>query len=231
MTWSARPALLLMVAALPVAAAGLAACASGEAETALRDGNRAMNRLRYAEAAEHYTAALAADAGRADAYLGRGRAHWATHRFEDAVADLDRALALDPGLPWAYYFRGASLLQLGRFEDGIADLARAARSDALPTEDRTRAHYLRAVAFMHLERYDAGIEALTEGIALQPGFAFYYFERGQLYEALGQTEAAIADFERFLALTGASDGGLAEQARQRLSALRTAEGGELAAGV
>lgn len=213
-----------------ILAAGLAGCASDEAGTAVRHGDQAMNRLRYAEAVEHYGSAIAADADMADAYLGRGRAYWAMGQFEDAVADLDRALALNPDAPWAYYFRGASLLQLRRFEEGIADLIEATRTERLPVEDRMRAHYLRAVAHMNLEQYDIGIEAITEGIALRPAFAFYYFERGQLYEVTGQTEAAIADFERYLELAAPSteDGGLADQARQKLDSLRGIAGRELA---
>ncbi|MEM1042455.1 MAG: tetratricopeptide repeat protein [Bacteroidota bacterium] len=210
-----RLALLLFLAA------GLAACASDLVETAVRQGDRAMNRLRYTEAVEHFDRAIAADAERADAFLGRGRAYWAMGQFENAVADLDRAIDLDPGGAWAYYFRGSSRLQLGRFEPGIEDLVEAARTEGLPVEDRRRAHYLRAVAHMHLEQYGAGIEALTESIALRPDFAFYYFERGQLYEMTGQTDAAVADFEQYLSLAE-PDTELAEQAQQRLAALRPA---------
>ncbi len=209
------------VALLLFLAAGLAACASDVAETAIRQGDRAMNRLRYAEAVEQYTLAIDAGADVADAHLGRGRAHWAMGQFEEAVTDLDRAIELDPDATWAYYFRGSSLLQIGRFEQGIADLMEATRTEGLPVEDRMRAHYLRAVAHMHLEQYHTGIEALTEGIALRPAFAFYYFERGQLYEITGQTEAAVADFEQYLSL--AQPGGeLAVEAQQRLDALRPA---------
>ncbi len=211
---AARLALSLLLAA------GLAACASDDGSAALWRGDEALGRLRLDEAVEHYTEALDADDERAAAWLGRGKAYWTMNRFEEAVTDLDRALALDPDLPWAHYFRGAGLLQLGRFDEGIADLGEAARTDALPVEDRTRAHYLRAVAHMHLEQYDAGIAALTDGIALRPEHAFYYFERGQLHEALGHTAEAVADFERYLALAGADGGELAQRARHRLGLLR-----------
>ena len=210
---------------------GLAACAPN-GDAALQRGDEALGRLQLGEAVEQYTAAIDADGERAAAYLGRGKTYWTMNQFEESVADLDRALVLDPALPWAHYFRGAGRLQLGQFEGGIADLAEAARTEALPLEDRTRAHYLRAVAHMSLEEYDAGIDALTDGIALRPEHAFYYFERGQLYEATGQTDAAVADFERYLALAGPEAGGgeLVEQARRKLAALRADARTDLAAG-
>ncbi len=212
---------ILRLAALPLLLA-LAACASDEAGDALRRGDAALGRLRFDEAAEHFTEALEAEPESAAAYLGRGQAYWTSNQFGLAVMDLDRALALHPDLPWAYYFRGSARLQLGRFEEGIADLDRAAQAEGLPVEDRMRAHYLRAVAHMHLEDYGAGVEALTAGIALQPEHAFYYFERGQLHEALGHAEEAVADYERYLALAGPGGGEMVESARYKLGLLRGA---------
>lgn len=189
-----------------------------EAEDALARGDSALSRLALPEAAEYYTEALRRDSTLAEAYLKRGQVAWMGRRFEAAIADLDRALALEPGLGWAHFFRGASLFALDRLEEALPDLEAAGASSDLPAEDRARAHRMRAVVYMNTGDYPAGIDALTEAIALQPDHPFHYFERGLLAAEAGRPETAADDLTRFLEMdTTATDA--TEQARRVLGAL------------
>lgn len=49
-------------------------------------------------------------------------------------------------------------------------------------------------------RWDAAVDAYSRAIAIDPGFARAYFNRGKAYAALGHYEEAIADYERARAL-------------------------------
>ena len=116
------------------------------------------------------------------------------------MPDLTRALDLNPDLPWSYYFRGASLLNLQQFEAGMADLTQAIASEVLPDDFMARARHLRAIGHMNLEQYEDAIVDVSVCIDLEPNHPIYRFERATLYEAIGQTDAAIADYESFLSI-------------------------------
>ena len=199
----------------------LASCQSADREAAqvsLAQGDSAMNRLAYGEAAERYGEATALAPDFAEAYSRQGLALWAAQQFEAAIPVLDRAIELDPDNANAYYYRGSSHLALDRFEESVGDLKAATDLGSLDPEDGRRAHHLRAVAFMNLERYEDAIAAVSSAIEMQPDNAFYYIERARLYDFTGQTDAAIADYEAFLSRD--DEGSLADEARQRLAGLR-----------
>ncbi|MDX1532157.1 MAG: tetratricopeptide repeat protein [Rhodothermales bacterium] len=199
----------------------LSACGRERAREALAAGNVALNRLELDAASGHYTEALRLDPGLAEAHLKRGQIRWMQRRFEPAIEDLDRALALDPDLGWAHFFRGASLFALDRLEEALPALAFAAASDDLPPADRARAHRMRGIVFMNVERYEDGAEALSAAVALQPRHAIHYFERGLLYAALSRNRDAAADLERFLHLDSTTSTAVAH-ARHVLDSLRAA---------
>lgn len=176
----------------------LAVYGQDEARKAYQEGNAAFEAFDYPTALTHFDKALALDFSNADIYLKRGQIYWFSLRHERAVEDLTRALDLDPDLMWAYYFRGISLLNLQRFDDGTADLSRVTGPGALPEDFRVRALRFRAIGYMNLERYREAAEDLTTCIDLDANQPLFFFERGALYEALGRTEAAIADYEVYL---------------------------------
>ena len=209
---------LILVVSILVAVA----CQQPEREAvdaALARGDSAMNRLAYAEAARLYGEAADLDPERAEAYSRQGLALWAAQRFEDAVPVLSRALALDPGDARARYYRGASHLALDDFEASVEDLQAATDLGSLDPEDVRRAHHLRAVAHMNLERYEEAIAAMSDALAAAPEHAFYHLERARLYDFTGRPDAAIEDYAAFLASDAAAPD-LRAEAEQRLAALR-----------
>ncbi len=163
-------------------------------------GHEAEKAQVFDQALDHYNRSLALDSTNAEAYLGRGRLHWFSFAHARAVADLTRALELDPDLTWAYYFRGTSRMYLEAFDDGIADLTRAITSEELPDDFLVRALHLRGIGYMNLERYHEAITDISACIKRAPEMALYFSERAGLYEAIGQPDNAIADYETFLAL-------------------------------
>jgi tetratricopeptide (TPR) repeat protein len=193
-------------------------CGPDRVDQANALGREAFSQGDDTQALAHFDEALALDPDNAAAYLGRGMVYWRKSQHAQAVPELDRALALDPDLIWAYYFRGASLISLHRYDAGVEDFAVVTASDTLAAEDLLRAHRWRGIALLNLERYEESLIDFTQCIVLQPDEPFHYVERGRVYEAIGQTEKAIADYERFLALNEAENA-VAAEVRARLSAL------------
>ena len=173
----------------------------------------------FDQALDHYNRSLALDSTNAEAYLGRGRLHWFSFAHDRAVADLTRALELDPDLTWAYYFRGTSRMYLEAFENGIADLTRAITSEELPDDFLVRALHLRGIGYMNLERYHEAITDISACIKRAPEMTLYFSERAGLYEAIGQPDDAIADYETFLALNPEANE-KTQEVQAKLSALR-----------
>ena len=66
-------------------------------------------------------------------------------------------------------------------------------------------------------------------IRMQPHFTMAYLSRAQIYEALDQPDAALADYEHFLRIYGAEDAHSAF-ARSRVAALESGRLGDAAAG-
>ena len=184
-------------------------------------GREAEEAQVFDQALDHYNRSLALDSTNAEAYLGRGRLYWLSVDYHRAVADLNRAIERDPDLTWAYYFRGISRLHLSVFDKGIADLTRVITAEKFPDDILIRALHLRGIGYMNLERYPEAISDISACIerdydAEMPG---YFFERARLYEAVGQPESAIPDYESYLALNPEASKQTVE-VEQRLTDLR-----------
>lgn len=111
--------------------------------------------------------------------------------YAEAVRHFSRALDLQPASAPAYLNRGVARHALGQQDLALEDLARAIEID--PT--LTRAHDERGR--IYIERKDAAnaLKELSKSIELRPTTAGYY-QRGLLYESLGEHEKAISDYDR-----------------------------------
>jgi len=194
-------------------------CGPNRAYVEYLKGNEAFESMDHEKAMAHYNESLALDSSNAEAYLGRGRIHWLFLQHKQVVPNMTRALELDPNLAWAYYFRGISLMNLNDLEAGIDDLTGSLATNALPDDFRLRALHFRGIGYMNLARYDAAINDLDACIALDPDQPLYRFERGTLYEASGRADAAIGDYEAFLAQSF-DENERTEQVRAKLGVLR-----------
>lgn len=202
--------LLLLLLSLP-------ACGPDAAEVAMQRGDVAFAQIDLPGALAAYEEAVALAPDRAEAYLGRGKVQWGLQEYALAIEDFTRALELRPGDPEALYFRGLSRMLQHDFEGSIADLNATLDAGTLPEDDRLRAHRYRGIARMNLERYEEAAEDYSAIITAQPNVPVNYLDRARLYEALGRTTEAVADYRAYLEKGGVGDS-LAVQ--QRLGALR-----------
>ena len=140
--------------------------------------------------------ALALDPNQAGAYVVRGLAYSRKGRSSDAIADYSKAIALKPGVPNAYSYRASAYLRQNRFEEAVADTTKALE---LQPESAV-AHNERAWA-LHLKGEDAlALPYAEKAVAMGPGNAPAVETRAEIYEKLGRTRDAIADYRAVLAI-------------------------------
>jgi tetratricopeptide (TPR) repeat protein len=132
---------------------------------------------------------------RAQAALQDGMRLFAAGNATLAVENFTRAISTYPQSAQAYLQRGLARQSLGQTEDALQDFEQALRIDpqlaaahtALGTISHDRGDPVRAAA------------EFTAALAVAPNEDAYY-QRGQLYEVLGQHQRAIEDFTAAIAL-------------------------------
>lgn len=148
-----------------------------------------------------WTAADAPD----EILLLRATLHQAQHRFDDALADLDLLLARTPAHRQARLTRATVLRVLGRYPEALAACPPGQGPSDLPAE--LCRHAVRGLMGAVEATRDA-LEALGAGVSAQPVDVqqWYWAERGELYERLGDRAAAATAYESGIRLGGATLG-------------------------
>jgi tetratricopeptide (TPR) repeat protein len=181
--------------------------------SAMRDLNRALAndnrfslgyRLRgqvhadlydYASAAQDLSRAIAFDPTNAGAYLARGRSYLKSRNIEAAAKDFTKVIELNPNSATAYRERGHTYILLDNFEQAEQDLA---QSLALaPRAGMTFAY--RALMYKKQGQPDLGAQEIDKAMRLSPKDAVVLWAKGELEEALSQTERAAESYRMSLA--------------------------------
>ncbi len=157
---------------------GMTGCAQSQAVIAYLWRNDAP-----AVVAEADNAMLQGDAAGAEALYTRALAMNTLTPLGAAKATLDRGLARE---------------KQGRHQDALADFTAAISSHALTDADTARAQYDRGVALDALGREPDAIDAFTKALALQPGLAEAYTNRGNARLRTGDLGGAKSDYRAAL---------------------------------
>ena len=218
-------------AALAALARHAAACGARAtaAEAHLRLGDLSLDRHRYVEADQHYTAALSAldeddDRGTSLALLGRGKSRLFLSRFDEAEADLGRACGKTGRLGDDALHAGA-LLELAtaldwswKYEESAARVEEAAArlGPAAPSRLQSRLLIARARTVARFSG-DRGRGQLADAIPLFERALALAGEVGdhesriigllllpRLLQRVGRDAEAEAAFEEVIGLTGAA---------------------------
>jgi len=166
---------------------------------------------RYEQMREFWTRILVLDQGRADALYGRGFAHEMLKDWGAAASDLEAALERLPrsqmrSLAWQ---RLATVC----LEDGDVEKALEVTGKAI-AEDEGLAHthrLQRVKCLVHLGRHREALPLFDALFESTPMNGLLYLERGDIYEHLGDIDAAIADWRAALDKYGTRD-----EAKERL---------------
>jgi len=111
-----------------------------------------------------------------------------------AIREFDKALKIWPHLGEAYFERGNANRAMGRDEEALADYERAVNEN--PSLYRAFASMGSIYSARH--DYKRAMEMFTKSIDAKSSVDAY-FERGQSYEALGEHQKALQDYDRAIA--------------------------------
>ena len=168
-------------------------------------------------------------------YESRGNVYEALGQHDKALEDYEKAAEFDTPLPWPYQRLVWCYIPAGRHDDAAAMLEKAL------SKNPESLVVLESRVFNAVQAgwYDKAIEYANEAIeiaqGLDPniyrGWAYgderaahprLYRDRGLAYEALGEHDKAIADYEKVLELVPAAgfEDSEVEQVRERFEKLR-----------
>ena len=129
--------------------------------------------------------------------LQRRKGHDALADNEASLKDYNDALRVSPDFPDALTSRAWVRMARGEHSAAIEDLNKAIR--VLPPLASAVARYYRGYAFLKLENYPDALTDLNEAQKYQPNNAEVYLTRGEVKQAQENHEAALQDFDEFIA--------------------------------
>jgi tetratricopeptide (TPR) repeat protein len=118
----------------------------------------------------------------------------AMNKPADALRAYRAALTLDPGSGPAHYGAGSALTAVGDQAGAEGEFAAAQRAmpgDPMPIQAR-------GVIYMMQKKYPAAVQSFTQALALRPDQVIWLMARAEAYEALGNENKALKDYETCL---------------------------------
>jgi S1-C subfamily serine protease/lipoprotein NlpI len=140
-------------------------------------------------------------------YCARGRAYFLARDFEKAIQDFTTAIRLKPEVADSYFYRGMTYLAAtttktnpeGYFSNAFIDLKKA--MDLAPSDEKMKkamavAYNTRGAYYFSNGKNNPALSDFTSAIKYDPNEGTYYHNRGIVYNRLGDTARANADFAR-----------------------------------
>ena len=150
---------------------------------------------RYEEAIEDFSRAIAFEPRNAEIFALRGTAYVEADNAASGVKDFAKAIELNPNSAQYYAARGLAYAKAEAYEDALNDFARA-----IELEPRSpRAYAYRAWTYRQ-QQAELGLKDVERALKIDDKSADAYWARGEINEALGRAEAAIADLRKAVAL-------------------------------
>jgi serine/threonine protein kinase/Tfp pilus assembly protein PilF len=141
------------------------------------------------------------------AYFNRGLAHLRRRDYAQARADFDQAIHLRPDQPEVYINLALALQGMGKYGKAVEEFTRALDRGSLAT----RIYFMRASARQRAGDAEGARRDREEGLRLEPADETSWVARG-LARLSSDPAAALADFERALALNPRSRAALQNKA-------------------
>jgi tetratricopeptide (TPR) repeat protein len=143
---------------------------------------------------------IAPDHPKVHLYIGAGLTEQGQYR--QAIVSYTRSMIADPDMAEAYRRRGDCQYLLVPVLSGDVqayyDRALADYETALTIEPDVYTYNVHGSIIASLGRVDEAIGEYDQAIALNPSYAESYFSRGYAYKLKGETDQAVADFQKFL---------------------------------
>lgn len=95
----------------------------------------------------------------------------------------------------AYDFRAVAYRAAKKYKEALADM-----NEVVKLRNRAGSYHSRALIHRDLKQYDAAIADHDQAIRMEDDGIGYVIQRGITHEAAGNTDKAIADFEKALTM-------------------------------
>ncbi len=152
-----------------------------------------------------------------------GAAHTELGECRKAIVSFTRAIIADPTMADAIRRRGdcqyVLIPVLGDDVQAYYDRALADYEAALELEADVYTYNMHGSLIAQLGRVEEALTEYEHAIQLDPNYPETYFNRGYAYKVLGESEKAIADFEKFLSFESHWNEEMVEMARNHIKEL------------
>ncbi len=164
----------------------------------------------YSSANDDFTAILGLPEGKADPakwLTWRALAGYYRENYAESLKDANAALAVAPESAAAFYVQGVSYYYQGRYDDALTSLKKV--EGHKPSEYDCPFINQRAEFEINADEgsvlvdkgeFARAIEKFNQTISLYPEWYLGYLYRGQALEKIGNTTAALEDFQRVMTL-------------------------------
>jgi tetratricopeptide (TPR) repeat protein len=130
------------------------------------------------------------------AYLKLGELHEANGRVAEAIESYEKALAIDPAMSSIYQPLGLAYAESGDDAKAETYLAKADENGLASSESRLA----RAMIFSRQNRLDEAVAVIDQLITADPQFAAGHYQKGRIYDAGKNPEAALQAYQRAVAV-------------------------------
>jgi tetratricopeptide (TPR) repeat protein len=171
-----------------------------EIENDLRRADALIDVNRPQEALRIVSAVIATAPDNVRAYCLAARCHSMTGNHQMMLAAATQATVHGPANEWGHRLRSMALRNLGRHEEAVAaamTAVHAAPQIWQPYINLTEA----LLKFPDPERRKLAYEAASRAVQLAPDSSSTHVTLGRLYASIGEREAALACYERALAIS------------------------------
>lgn len=148
----------------------------------------------YQKALQEINTALKKHILSANYYYQRAVINRKIGRVTDSSRDIDRGIELNPSFVPAYSARANTSIAMGDYEMATQDFQQI---NKILTSNNRKSE----IPLLEQASFDKIVKDYTQIIRLAPNDAAGYYNRGFLYLAIGNNEAAVGDLSKFLALT------------------------------
>ncbi|HEY7327121.1 MAG TPA: tetratricopeptide repeat protein [Gemmataceae bacterium] len=149
----------------------------------------------YEQALADYNEALRQNPRDPVLLFNRGNAHYAKGSHNLALADYSEVIRLDPRNLWAHSNRGKLHVLRGDYARAVTDFTRVLQLDP----NNVHALCDRAAAYSAMHQHEHAIADYGAALDLEPSITLYN-DRGLEQVALGNLDAAVADFTQAIAV-------------------------------
>jgi tetratricopeptide (TPR) repeat protein len=149
----------------------------------------------YDRAISDFTRAIALDPSNGIPFSLRGSIYYQQGGYASAINDYQRAILIDPEDFWALNSLAWTLAYNldARYEEALSYAIRSVEQESNAYNQDTL-----ALVYYKLEKFDQALDHYNIALSLDPNQAISYKYRGDVHLALGDKQAALADYEKYL---------------------------------